>query len=108
MEIKLCENCGARFIPNRNTQKYCCVPCRRESLEKRGYKCRKKNRIGEERAFTDLTVYLVHKWVIEGLSTDQISKILSRSERNIKRILEVELTEKQKKTMSEYICKGRR
>lgn len=112
--MKQCQNpkCGKMFEPNpiRPQQMFCCKKCRQQAHNVRNYKKWKQDyltwhREGKSRPLTRFSIYLIHKWHIEGLKEKEIAEILSRDIEHIKEALATPLTEKEKLKMEMYLKK---
>ena len=56
------------------------------------------------RAFSRQTVYLVHKWLAEGMPLPMVARILNRSEENVRAAAEVPLLKGEKALMRRYFA----
>lgn len=57
-----------------------------------------------DRAFSRQTVYLVHKWLAEGMPLPMVARILNRSEENVRAAAEVPLLKGEKALMRRYFA----
>ena len=55
-----------------------------------------------DRAFSRQTVYLVHKWLAEGMPLPMVARMLNRSEENVRAAAEVPLLKGEKALMERY------
>lgn len=98
--VKSCKYCTKLFIPKNNKQIYCCKGCFYKSYSQRMY---------GDGAITALTVYLCHKWKLEGYSLAEIAEIKKCKIEDVKMALSVPLTETQKALAEQfYSPKGKR
>lgn len=59
----------------------------------------------KERAFTEDTVYLVHKWYLEGCPIKTIADVMNRSVDNIMKALATPLSEAEEEMLKEYMVR---
>ena len=57
-----------------------------------------------DRTFSRQTVYLVHKWLAEGMPLPMVARMLNRSEENVRAAAEVPLFKGEKALMERYFC----
>ena len=103
----MCKNpkCGEMFEPKNGKQIYCCDKCRRYV-----HNLRHRERVkripfvkgGTNRPFTTDTVYLIHKWYIEGMSREVIAEILQRDIKQINEALLTPLSTQEKIMIQKY------
>lgn len=82
---KACAICGKVFVPRSGTQKYCGPNCQNIALSKGSQKPYSID--GKNRPFTRDTVYLINKWHREGMSVDNLAKMLNRSRESVLKAL---------------------
>lgn len=57
-----------------------------------------------DRAFSQQTVYLVHKWLAEGMPLPMVARMLNRSVENVRAAAEVPLLRGEKALIQRYFC----
>lgn len=108
--MKKCLNpeCGKMFEPNkqRPDQKFCCEKCSRRyrylTIQKPNYKPKEKISFND-RKYSRTTIYLVHKWTIEGMHMVDVAQILNRSIYEVNKILKKPLTENERVRMQRFL-----
>lgn len=90
---RICDVCGRLFAPASIRNTICSSECREEQAFR-------KSAEQQNRPFTPLTVYLVHKYFTEGDSVDEISELLGRSRENVLEALTRELSPLEEKKLN--------
>ena len=75
--LKKCLTCGAEFIASKMSNKYCCRECERDASRKREAKRKKSVRESEKEAARIL-----------GKSEQQVTNLVHRGKKSLKKILE--------------------
>lgn len=88
-----CKRCG-KVLKGVERYRFYCVHC--SSIMKATPK-------KSSREFTELTPYLVQKYILEGMSEKDIADLLDRSMEDIKKASAVKLTKVDYQTMREYL-----
>ena len=103
--MKKCENPDCDKMVG--DKKYCSKKCMLHAYYLRTRDTKqvriKNGNSGKNRPITRLTVYLTHKWVMEGLSFEEIASITNSSIARITEAYKIPLTEKEKEKMEMYI-----
>lgn len=86
--VRICRACGAQFETNTH-RAYCSDACREAGNRQQ------RTGNGKDREFTELTVFLVHKYSYEGMSLDEIAKVLDRSSESVRRALDTPVSREQ-------------
>ena len=55
------------------------------------------------RPYTRDTVYLIHKWALEGMTVPQIARLLSRSEENVEAALRRPLRPSEQRSLEAFL-----
>lgn len=102
----VCVICGKEFQSKSKYAKYCSKYCKNEN---------KKLMCGSEgpnRSYTELTIYLIHKYSMEGMSENQIAKLLKRNPEFVRKILDMPISSYQliciNKNLNPYKAKTNR
>ena len=106
-EVAVCKNCGKEFKRIVGGSEYCSSKCREEARCWLQVPEPKQTDITAEEDAWNTHVYLVHKWVYEGMSVPGIAKMTRFPVDNIERALAEEITEHQQK-MIDYYFIGKR
>lgn len=101
-EIGTCANCGKQFKKIPGGSDYCSPKCRKESRSWLLVPDHIESDISAEEEAWNTHVYLVHKWVYEGMSVPGIAKMTGFSEDNINKALAESITEHQQKMIEFY------
>lgn len=93
---KQCKNCGNVFETKIESQLYCSPACRTIASKIRNVS------EGPNRKFTKDTVFLSHKYIEEGMSIEEVSKMIKRSIESIRKALEMPITPYQEACIKNY------
>lgn len=83
-EKAVCPTCGKKFAPRNGNHKYCSRSCQPSTAKT---KAKEPRPDGKNRPFTEDTVYLINKWHREGMSVDNLAKMLDRSRESVLKAL---------------------
>lgn len=102
MMHRTCKYCGEAFETGNHRKVYCCVECREIAKQKRR-KPRNGMKKQEQMEKADgFSVYLCHKWKLEGMRIGTIAQIKNATVEQVKEALAIPLTKEQKATLRAY------